>query len=86
MTADELKAFLEENKADIQAATGTAFSAMLSALHEVSEYLDGFVDVVDGDYGEQWPNKAMSLKAEVDDAISLAERQQPKCDAMTGEF
>lgn len=46
---------------------------MLAALQEVSDYLDGLVDIVDGPEGEQLPNKAMSLKAEVDDIISKTE-------------
>lgn len=35
-------------------------------LERVSEFLDGYCDVVDGDYGEPRPNQAMSLKREVD--------------------
>lgn len=50
-----------------------AFTTMLATLHEVSDYLDGLVDVVDGPEGTQLPNKAMSLKQEVDEAIALAE-------------
>jgi hypothetical protein len=50
-----------------------AAPAMLAALQEVSDYLDGLVDVVDGDYGQPAPNKAMTLKQEVDEAIALAE-------------
>ncbi len=47
---------------------------LLDTLVSVSEYLDNYVDVVDGDYGEPRPNSAMSLKGEVDRSIERLER------------
>lgn len=45
----------------------------IEILHEISEFLDSYSDVVDGDYGESDPNKAMSLQQKVDDLISRLE-------------
>lgn len=56
-----------------KAIAGIVDHDMLAALHEVSEYLDGVADVVDGDDGQPAPNKAMRLKSEVDAAIARAE-------------
>lgn len=46
---------------------------LLALLEEVSEFLDNYVDVVDGPGGEdgpdQRPNRAMSLKMEVDELL-----------------
>jgi hypothetical protein len=42
---------------------------IVDLLCEVSDFLDNYVDVLDGDYGEPRPNKAMSLKARVDELI-----------------
>lgn len=42
---------------------------MLFLLERLSEFLDNYVDVEDGDYGEPRPNRAMTLKEEVDAAI-----------------
>ncbi len=47
---------------------------LLDTLVSVSEFLDNYVDVVDGDYGEPRPNSAMSLKGEVDRSIERLER------------
>ena len=47
-------------------------------LVRVSDFLDNYVDVVDGDYGEVRPNRAMSLQSEVEDAIAAIERQKPE--------
>jgi len=38
-------------------------------LQEVSEFLDNYVDVLDGDYGDPRPNNAMSLKQRVDELL-----------------
>ncbi len=48
---------------------------LLDTLNSVSEFLDNYVDVVDGDYetGPR-PNKAMCLKAEVDREYARLER------------
>jgi hypothetical protein len=46
---------------------------LLAALEECAEFLDGYVDVVDGDYGVPEPNAAMRLMQTVKDAIAKAE-------------
>lgn len=38
-------------------------------LHECREYLESEMDVVDGDYGEQAPNRAMSLVSMIDETM-----------------
>jgi len=38
-------------------------------LEEIHEFLDGQLDVVDGDYGEQQPNRAMQLSQMIDTAM-----------------
>lgn len=38
-------------------------------LHDVLEFLDGQVDVVDGSYGEPAPNRAMTLTSEIKEAL-----------------
>jgi hypothetical protein len=47
---------------------------IIDALNEISEFLDNYVDVVDGDYGEPRPNKAMSRKTEVDALLDKLNR------------
>ena len=42
---------------------------LVDLLAEVSEFLDNYVDVVDGAYGEPAPNRAMSLKQRVDELL-----------------
>lgn len=42
---------------------------VLDALVEASEFLDNYVDVDDGDYGEPRPNRAMSVQTSVESAI-----------------
>lgn len=39
-------------------------------LERCAEFLDGYSDVVDGDYGEPEPNEAMSLLSEINEAIT----------------
>lgn len=41
----------------------------LDLLMEVSEFLDNYVDVLDGDYGEPRPNRAMNLKSRIDELL-----------------
>ncbi len=53
---------------------------MLAALHEAREYLDGYIDVVDGSYGIPEPNREMMLCAEIDAAIAKAEGVSPISD------
>jgi hypothetical protein len=40
-----------------------------SDLNECREFLDGQIDVVDGDYGEQAPNRAMVLCSMIDETL-----------------
>lgn len=44
-------------------------ATIISVLNEVIEYLDPYVDVKDGSYGEPAPNRAMSLTVAVQDLI-----------------
>lgn len=44
-------------------------AVVLDLLNDVSDFLDNYVDVLDGDYGEPRPNRAMSLKARVDELL-----------------
>ena len=39
------------------------------------EFLDNQADVIDGDYGEPRPNRAMSLQTEVESILDLLERE-----------
>ena len=48
--------------------------ALIDLLVSVDEFLDNYVDVVDGDYGEPRPNRAMSLQGDVREALDLLER------------
>lgn len=38
-------------------------------LERCAEFLDGYVDVVDGDYGQPEPNKAMRLVSEIREVV-----------------
>lgn len=38
-------------------------------LERCAEFIDGYVDVVDGDYGQPEPNKAMRLMAEIREEV-----------------
>lgn len=46
---------------------------MLDLLRACSEFADNYVDVTDGDDGQPRPNRAMSLKAEIDRLIEQVE-------------
>lgn len=37
------------------------------------EFVDGYIDVVDGDYGVPRPNKAMQLAQRLDEAMTLVD-------------
>jgi hypothetical protein len=39
-------------------------------LLECREFLEGYVDVVDGDYGEPSPNRAMRLVTQIDETLN----------------
>jgi hypothetical protein len=47
----------------------TPVARLESALNSCLEYLDNYVDVVDGDYGVPAPNKAMQLVNEINEAL-----------------
>jgi hypothetical protein len=49
---------------------------LIDVLNSVTEFLDNYVDVVDGDYGEPRPNRAMSLKASVDEHLEALLAQE----------
>jgi hypothetical protein len=49
-------------------------SYTVSLLEEVAEFLEDQADVRDGSYGEQVPNRAMSLMAEVELTIERLKR------------
>ena len=53
--------------------TKTVPAETYDLLVQVSEFLDNYVDVEDGDYGEPRPNRAMRLKTSVDEAIDTLE-------------
>lgn len=42
---------------------------VLDTLTECSEFLDNYVDVLDGDYGEPRPNRAMNIHTSVERSI-----------------
>ena len=42
---------------------------LTAALADCRAYLEEHVDIVDGDYGEQRPNKAMQLVSAIDESI-----------------
>lgn len=60
----QIDARAEELKAAYQRIT-----RLEADLLECREYLEGHVDVVDGDYGEPAPNKAMRLVSMIDETM-----------------
>jgi hypothetical protein len=62
--SDELK-FANERIARLEAEN----KKMVSALWECESYLEDHEDIVDGSYGVPEPNKAMTLLAEVREAL-----------------
>lgn len=56
---------------------------LLEALNASREYLDGEIDVVDGDYGEPRPNRAMTICNQLDEAITVLDREY---DVLTETF
>lgn len=61
---------------------------VIKALREACEvvgyardYIDGEIDVEDGDYGEPRPNKAMQLATRLDEAMSLLDRALNEAEA-----
>jgi hypothetical protein len=51
------------------------FLAMQAALEDALEYLENFVDVVDGDYGQPAPNRAMQVTSTI--LAALGRRPAP---------
>lgn len=45
-------------------------SDLVAALEDAREFIDDHVDVLDGDYGEPRPNRAMQLLSEIEAVIS----------------
>jgi hypothetical protein len=43
---------------------------LIELLHRCAEFIDGYSDVVDGDYGEPEPNKAMRLLSKINEEIT----------------
>jgi hypothetical protein len=54
----------------------------LALLEEVSDFLDLYVDIRDGSDGQQLPNAAMTLKAEVDIEIDRLRNAAPQGSAI----
>jgi hypothetical protein len=54
--------------------TAASTDGTIALLNEVAEFLEGQADVRDGSYGEQVPNRAMSLMAEVELTIERLKR------------
>lgn len=58
--------------AQVMTALNAALTRILElewALQSCREFVDGYVDVVDGDYGEPAPNKSMRLASEIDEVL-----------------
>jgi hypothetical protein len=55
--------------------TRTQLADILEALEAARERLEGEVDVIDGDYGEPAPNRAMVICGKIDEAITHCERE-----------
>ena len=54
--------------------TRSDLNRIIDALAGAIDFTDNYVDVLDGDYGEPRPNKAMSLFSGLQDALEIAER------------
>lgn len=50
--------------------TRAVYGDVADALIDAREFIDGYVDVVDGDYGEPAPNRAMQIASLLDSAIA----------------
>ena len=55
-------------------ALAQARAEVRDLLYEVSEFLDNYVDVLDGDEGHPRPNKAMRLVSEIEIVIERLKR------------
>jgi len=47
---------------------------LIAALEDADEFVDGQVDVVDGDYGQPAPNRAMILQRTIREALAKVGR------------
>lgn len=48
---------------------------LLDTLTEANEFLDNYVDVVDGADGQPRPNRAMRLHTQIDALLPIVERE-----------
>ncbi len=73
---DAMSATIEEATKIIAASTKqlALLQALYFALVDARDYIDGQIDVIDGDYGIPEPNRAMSLAMEWDELIARAEQ------------
>lgn len=55
--------------------TRTQLADILEALEAARDHLDGEIDVVDGDYGQPEPNRAMVICQQLDEAMNHVERE-----------
>jgi hypothetical protein len=63
---------LREARLDLEIAKQTAakrIEELTASLEEAYEYIKEHYDVVDGDYGEQAPNKAMRIGTMIDETL-----------------
>lgn len=54
-----------------------ALPDLIEALEACLDFLDSYVDVIDGDDGKPRPNRAMSLFIQVETALAKAGVEQP---------
>jgi hypothetical protein len=54
--------------------TRTQLADILEAMEAARERLEDLVDVLDGPYGEQIPNRAMAVCHQLDEAMNHVER------------
>lgn len=55
----------------------TATPEILDGLREIEALIEGYVDVIDGPNGEQFPNKAMEASTLIERLIAKAEERVP---------
>jgi len=54
--------------------TRSQIADVLDALSAARDFLDGQIDVVDGDYGVPAPNRAMTICGQLDESLELMVR------------
>jgi hypothetical protein len=62
--------FTPDAKSEELKATYERIARLEADLLECREYLEDHVDVVDGDYGEPSPNRAMQLVSMIDETLN----------------